>query len=76
MQQRHVAITLLSPGDSRIERERLQTLFQLAIAIGRRKGLISEDLPGDGNTKPSDESFVELPRNDEVQQSLETPLLH
>jgi len=65
MQQRHVAITLLSSGDSRLERERLQTLFQLAIAIGRRKGLIS---------KPADESFTEPSRNSEVQHSLETPL--
>jgi len=76
MQQRHVAITLLSPGDSRIEKERLQTLFQLAIAVGRRKGLISEKLTGDDNAKPANDSFVEPPRNGEVQQSLETPLLH
>ena len=74
MQQRRVAITLLSPGDSRIEKERLQTLFHLAIAIGRRKGLISDNLPGDGNTKPDDESFVEPSRNSEVQHSSETPL--
>ncbi len=68
MQQRLVKITLMSPGDSRAEKERLHTLFQLAIAIGKRKGLLRDENPaeGDGVVKCT-ESCVD------VENSVEAP---
>ena len=49
MQRRCVAINLLPPGESGAEKERLRTLLQLAIAIGRRKGLLTSEPPAESD---------------------------
>ena len=60
MRQRSVSLsTTLPPGEERLVRQRLRTIIQLAIAIGRREGLITSESHTEGDyAGHSDESYA------------------
>jgi len=70
MRQRCVAINLSSPGESGAEKERIRTLLQLAIAIGRREGLISSGIPAECDcVNDSGESYASALKSTSVKDS-------
>ncbi len=71
MRRRNVSLpSTLPSGEERLVRQRLRTIIQLAITIGRREGLLSNDPPAEGNcARSAGESCVEVSKNIEAQDS-------
>ena len=61
--------TTLPPGEERLVRQRLRTIIQLAITIGRREGLLSNGPLTEGNCAESAAESSEVPKNTEAQDS-------
>gem|GEM_PF-4664424 len=62
--------TTLPPGEERLVRQRLRTLIQLAITIGRRGGLLGNGPPAEGNCAGSaGESCIKVPEDSGAQDS-------
>jgi len=71
MRQRNVSLpTTLPPGEERLVRQRLRTIIQLAIAIGRREGLMSDCMPAEGDyAKHTGESYAVVSENIKAEDS-------
>jgi hypothetical protein len=61
--------TTLPPVEERLVRQRLRTIIQLAITIGRREGLISGGMPVENDREHTDESYTTTLNNNNAQDS-------
>jgi hypothetical protein len=61
--------TMLPPGEERLIRQRLRTVIQLAITIGRREGLLSSAPVADDCVKQTGDGDTENSQNTQTQDS-------
>ncbi|MEQ4489533.1 MAG: hypothetical protein AAC990_04105 [Dehalococcoides mccartyi] len=61
--------TTLPPVEERLVRQRLRTIIQLAITIGRRESLISGEMPVDNDREHTGESYAVTLKNNNAQDS-------